>query len=50
MIPNVKKSIVVIGGDFVSQEDVVLQRGDTIRRSLIRHDPEKLARAIIDSI
>jgi len=40
----------VIGGDFVSQEDVVLQRGDTIRRSLIRHDPEKLARAIIDSI
>jgi uncharacterized cofD-like protein len=42
------KNVHVIGGDFVSQEDVVLHKGDTIRRSLIRHDSDKLARAIID--
>lgn len=38
----------VVRGDFVSQDDVTLAKGDTVRRSLIRHDSEKLARAIID--
>jgi uncharacterized cofD-like protein len=38
----------VVQGDFVSQDDVTLAKGDTVRRSLIRHDSEKLARAIID--
>ncbi len=40
----------VIEGDFVAHTDVVLHKGDVIRRSLIRHDPEKLARAIIELV
>jgi uncharacterized cofD-like protein len=43
-------SVVEVMGDFVSQEDVSIRKGDTVRRSLIRHDPEKLARAIISLI
>ncbi len=46
-VGNVTKTIL---GDFVSQDDVTLAKGDTIRRSLIRHDSEKLARAIINLI
>lgn len=41
-------SVRVIQGDFVSEGDVVLSRGDVVKRSLIRHDREKLARAIIE--
>lgn len=40
----------VIAGDFVSHDDVILAKGDTIRRSLIRHDSNTLSRAIINLI
>jgi len=40
----------VIGGDFVAHDDVVLAKGDVLKRSLIRHDPALLSRAIIDLI
>ena len=36
----------VVRGDFLAEEKVEKERGDVIKRSLIRHDPEKLARAI----
>lgn len=38
----------VIEGDFGATEDVILAKGDVLKRSLIRHDSEKLARAIIE--
>jgi uncharacterized cofD-like protein len=37
----------VHGGDLLATDDVILQPGDVLRRSLIRHDPDKLARAIM---
>jgi hypothetical protein len=40
----------VIKGDFVAHDDVVLIKGDVLKRSLIRHDPLALSRAIIDLI
>ena len=40
----------VITGDFVAQTDVVIAKGDVIRRSLIRHDPDRLAHAIIELV
>jgi uncharacterized cofD-like protein len=40
----------VIVGDFVAQNDVKKVKGDALKRSLIRHDPEKLARAIMQLV
>ncbi len=40
----------LIEGDFVAHDDVILAKGDVLKRSLIRHDPDSLARAIIDLI
>ncbi len=40
----------VIVGDFVAQTDVLLSKGDVLKRSLIRHDSGRLARAIIDLV
>ena len=37
----------VIRGDFLASEEVITQKGDTLKRSLIRHDSKKLAKAII---
>lgn len=37
----------VLADDLLATEDIVLQKGDVLRRSLIRHDPDKLARAIM---
>jgi len=37
----------VIRGDFLSRQVVKPQPGDKLRRSLLRHDPERLARAIM---
>jgi len=39
-------SIPVIAGDFLAREEVTTQAGDTLRRSLIRHDPAKIAAAV----
>ena len=36
----------VVGGNFIDQRPVRLQKGDTIQRSLVRHNPEKLAATI----
>lgn len=38
----------VIRGDFLSRQVVKPQPGDKLRRSLLRHDPEKVARAIME--
>lgn len=40
----------VIPGDFLAAEEVKTVRGDVLKRSLIRHDPRKLARKIIDLV
>ncbi len=37
---------VCVKGDFISTEEVRTARGDTIRRSLIRHDAEKISSAL----
>lgn len=41
------KHLKIVRGDFVSNIVYEKPRGDNLRRSLIRHDPEKLAKAII---
>lgn len=38
----------VIVDDFAAKEEVVTGSGDRLKRSLIRHDPRKLAGALID--
>ena len=40
-------STVVIRGDFVATEEVTRATGDTYKRSLIRHDAEKLSSALM---
>ncbi len=40
-------SLNIITGDFLASENIVREKGDVVRRSLIRHDPEKLARGIM---
>ncbi len=40
----------IIRGDFVALDDVVLAKGDVLKRSLIRHDAYKLARAIMQLV
>ena len=37
----------VIRGDFLSKKEIKRVPGDVIRRSLIRHDSKKLAKALI---
>jgi uncharacterized cofD-like protein len=36
----------VVTDDFLASEEVVRGKGDVLKRSLIRHDPHKLASAI----
>lgn len=38
----------VIAGDFVASEEVVTAKGDVLKRSLIRHDSNKLASTLMD--
>lgn len=37
----------VLANDFLASEEVVKNKGDILKRSLIRHDPHKLASAIL---
>jgi uncharacterized cofD-like protein len=39
-----------LADDFLARGEVVTAAGDTVRRSLVRHDSRKLARAILDTI
>lgn len=39
-----------IGQDLLAREEVKTRRGDTLKRSLIRHDSEKLSRAIMNML
>jgi len=39
---------IILRGDFLQEEKVIKPSGDVIKRSLIRHDSHKLARAIIE--
>lgn len=40
----------IVRGDFLSTDIPVKQKGDRLQRSLFRHDPKKLARAIMSLI
>jgi len=40
----------IIEGDFLATEEVSSIAGDTLRRSLIRHDPHKLAQALHNTL
>jgi uncharacterized cofD-like protein len=37
----------VISDDFLAREVVITQRGDSLKRSLIRHDPDRLAHELV---
>ena len=41
---------VVVRDNFLADEEIKQSSGDTLKRSLIRHDPDKLARAIMKII
>lgn len=41
---------VVVLRDLLATEEIVLSKGDVLKRSLIRHDPHKLAQAIMDFV
>jgi uncharacterized cofD-like protein len=43
-------SVKVITGDFVASEEVITSSGDVLKRSLIRHDADKLAHVIMEEI
>ena len=45
-----EKDVSVIRNDFLASEEVKKKSCDSLRRSLIRHVPDKLARAIIEVI
>lgn len=47
---NVSGAYQVVRGDFLAEEAVVSGSGDVLKRSLIRHDPRKLAAAIMQYI
>ncbi len=47
VIHNYSGEVRIVAGDLLATEDVILARGDILRRSLIRHDPYKLAHAIM---
>jgi uncharacterized cofD-like protein len=40
----------IIRGDLLYREKIVKEEGDTLRRSLLRHDPHKVAAAIMNAI
>jgi len=42
-----KEDIRVIRADLLATEEIVRSKGDVLKRSLIRHDPHKLARTLI---
>jgi hypothetical protein len=35
-------------GDLITGEEIPVTRGDRLRRSLLRHDSDKLARAVLN--
>lgn len=47
---NNKFPIKIITGDFLYKKTVSAEKGDTLRRSLIRHSPDKIARRILKLI
>lgn len=44
------KNIKVVEGDFISETLYEKDKGDILKRSLVRHDPDKLAKEIIKQI
>lgn len=38
----------LVAGDFLASEEIATKTGDVLRRSLIRHDGDKLAKAVTD--
>jgi len=47
LIDTVPSPCVVVAGDYLASEEVVQKKGDVLKRSLIRHDPHKLAQSIM---
>lgn len=43
-------SVPALAEDFLARGEVVTAAGDTLKRSLVRHDSRKVARAILDTI
>lgn len=37
----------VVRGDFLAEGRILREKGDTLKRSLVRHDPEKLAQTLV---
>lgn len=50
VVDNANGAYQVVRGDFLAAEEVVTQKGDVLKRSLIRHDRDKLAAAIMQYI
>ena len=46
-LPQKKSYPKVVRGEFISQSVYQKPESDKLKRSLIRHDPDKLAKAII---
>ena len=44
---DIKYAHLIVGGDYLTKEVVKKRSGDTLKRSLIRHDSHKIATAII---
>jgi len=38
----------VVADDFLARDTIVTEKGDTLRRSLVRHDTRKVARVLMD--
>jgi len=41
-------NIKTVKADLISHEEIIQTKSDTVKRSLIRHDPDKLAEAVMD--
>lgn len=44
------RNLQVVKADICTQEEIKLQTGDVVRRSLIRHDPTKLAQVVYEQM
>lgn len=50
VVDNANGAFQTIRGDFLAEEEVITEKGDVLKRSLIRHDKDKLAAAIMQYI
>ena len=48
--PDLLKYTIEVKGNFLARENIKTQKGDTLIRSLIRHDSDKLAKTIYEQL